>query len=128
MKRDSIFIFVVLICTSGLIAGADAQWDCGVAKRIYDEAHCAQAIGSSLSRSDLDKSKKQFDKAIQLLEQLRSFPKECRLEDDATLTMYQNNLRKLIAQHQENPAPKLPPAFAIEADRPILEQAGCSVP
>jgi hypothetical protein len=114
MKRGSIFIFVVLICTSGLMAGADAQWDCGVAKRIYDEAFCAQAT-------------RQFSKAIQLLEQLRSFAAQCRLEDDATLTMYQDNLRKLIAQEKAKPQPKLP-AFVYEAQRPLIEQAGCSVP
>lgn len=107
MRPLSGLLPIALVGMAWSITGTYAQGNCISAKRLYDEAHCAQAM-------------RQFEKAIQIYDRLASFPRECRLEDDAMLRIYQNNLRKLIARDRENPP-------TIEIERPLLKQAGCTV-
>lgn len=128
VRRSASIALLGFFCMLTGVAPLYAQSNCAAAKKLCDDAHRAQAIATTLAADHPQRSKVYFDKAIAIFERLKSFPRECRLEDDSTLTMYQNNIRTLIARHQANPPPKLPPSFGIEAQRPVLERAGCTVP
>ncbi len=92
MLRTRIALLISLIAAMPLSPAfsADnnvfAQLDCGVAKRLYRQAHeftCLQ----------------QFEEAIVVLEGVRaSVPRGCRMESDSMLALYISNIRSLIAQ------------------------------